>query len=97
MNTIRYIKLTSLHSFVKKNLKLQMVFHFFWHRRKEFIKYYIGLSLNFYNVSFVKSSAMKNLIYIVVFICYKLAKYESKNFSQCINNIRVVFFKGLSI
>lgn len=27
MNTIRYIKLTSLHS-VKKNLKLQMVFHF---------------------------------------------------------------------
>ena len=55
MNTIRYIKLTSLHSFVKKNLKLQMVFHFFWHRRKEFIKYYIRLSLNFYNVSFVNS------------------------------------------
>lgn len=69
-----------------------MVFHFFWHRRKEFIKYYIRLSLNFYNVSFVKSAAVKKLIYIVVFICYKLAKYESKNFSQCIKNIRVFFF-----
>ena len=37
---------------------------------------------------------MKDLIYIVVFICYKLAKYESKNFSQCIKNIRAVFFNG---
>lgn len=37
MNTIRHIKLTSFHSFVMKNLKLQMVFYSFWHRHKEFI------------------------------------------------------------
>lgn len=32
MNTIRHIKLASLHSVVKKSLELQMVFYCFWHR-----------------------------------------------------------------
>lgn len=47
-----HIKLSSLHSLVKKILELQMVIYPFWHKHKRFYKMYLWAFAKFLYISF---------------------------------------------